>query len=501
MKTTLLLSLLIALPASAKTVVPPVETFKLPNGLTVMLREDHSVPLVSVSFRGRAGSGLDPAGKEGLAFLTAETLLYGTATLTEQQIDETTERLGADVGSTAGIEGFYVHGSVPTIDAGAMEQLLRIVADVLQHPSFPTEGVEKVRARVLGTLQGLVDDRAELASRAFAAKVFAGHLYGRPTSGTLASLAAITRDDMVEFHASAVVPDEAALGLAGDFEPKKLKPFLKMLFGDPKWGQVCPPGGKCYRACTRPKGESRCEAFRTPKGGEIQNALLRIPSAPDQKGTRIVLVDTGDASLNQAQIRLGAPIGRIFANPGWHAHLLATQILGGDFTARLNARLRVKEGLTYGARYGVDYDDIRSGAGIVSTYTSPKDVVRALRITREELARFEKEPIPEDEMKRVATRIVRGFVFRFETAGATLSEHLDLWQDQLPLTHLTTYTDKLAAVTPADLAKVMGEFPLDDVTIVVVANAALQADLEALAKELGGTFETMTPKDLGLEAK
>jgi zinc protease len=149
MKRLLLIGLAVslAIPAQAAQ-LPTVERITLDNGLTVMLREDHAVPLVS----------LDPDGKEGLADLTATVMKYGTKRRTEKQIDDEIALLGASLYTAAASETFYVGGSVPTIEEGAFGSLLEIMADVLLNPTFPAEGAQRALNRRMGQLQGLPDN-------------------------------------------------------------------------------------------------------------------------------------------------------------------------------------------------------------------------------------------------------------------------------------------------------------------------------------------------------
>ena len=250
---------LLMLPMAHAEPIPPVETFVLENGLTVLLREDHSVPLVAIQFRSRAGAILDPAGKEGVASLTADLLNYGTATRSEDQISDETARLGAVLSAGAGTESFVISGNVPTIADGALQRFIALFADVALHPSFPEEAFERAKALRIGALRGLVDDRAALASRAFSGFVFADHPYGRSVGGTLPSVTSITRSDLAAFHAQMVLPEETLIGVAGDFDAAEMKTALTDLFAH-SWG-----GSRCVRA----QSEGLCTAYRLADGEDL----------------------------------------------------------------------------------------------------------------------------------------------------------------------------------------------------------------------------------------
>ena len=493
----IVLSILASPATAARSPIPKHDRFVLKNGLTVVLVEDHAVPVVSVSFRGRAGSLFDAPGKEGTAQLVAAMLTPGTPTRTEKQLRETLERWGATLHASAGMRGFYLGGSVPSLDAGAVDTLIELASDVLLRPTFPEAELEKERKRLLGGLAQLVDDHSSVADRAFEATLLGGHPYGRPTSGTIQSVKQITKDDLLAFHGAYVVPDEAILGIAGDFDRAKMRKLIEKRFGDVTFGRVCPAGGPCRRACQKAKTAAQCEAYVSRAGGELQSPILRLTD-PKPKATEVVLVDTGDPTLNQAQLRVGTTVQMRFGQPGWHAHYLATQVLGGDFTARLNARLRVKEGLTYGARFSALYDARTASSQLLSTYTTPKDVARAIKIALEEITRFRNEAVPADEIDRVKKRLVNSFPFRFETPGATLGELLDLWQKGLGTRWLDQWRAELQAVTADALTAAKSDLPDTALSIVVVGNAALVADLQELAKSLNGGFRVIKPAELGI---
>ena len=496
LKTTVsLLIALIALPAAAVE-IPQVETFRLSNGLTVLMRADTSVPLVAVELRSRAGSQMDPAGIEGLASLTATLLTYGTPTRTEDQLTNEVALLGATLSAASGLEAFYVGGSVPTIAEGALHHYLRILADVMLNPTFPGSGFENSRNRTLAGLKGLADEHSALADLALARWMYGDkHSYGRATGGTLASVAGLTGQDVVGFHRRFVVPDDAVIGLSGDFDPKVVRQQLESLLGNNTWGAL--PDGQ--RRCRKTNSEDAfCDHYVDDDGSRIDNPQPRLKPQAAPTGVQVLLVDTGDPTVNQAQFRLGVQQKRKWDDPQLHAFYMVSQILGGDFTARINTRLRIKEGLTYGARYVSSYDDVLPSSSYISSYVSPKDVTRALNMTLEEIVGVRTQPIAEEELARIKSRITNGFVFRFETSSNVLSEYLDLWQDRLDASFLASWPDKLDALTTDQLKPVLDDLPSTDYWVVVVGNQALKADLEAWTKEQGGTLTTVGLGWLGL---
>jgi len=404
--------------------------------------------------------------------------------------------MGATLSSAVGGESFRVGGSVPTVEGTALESYLTVMADVLINPSFPKAGFDRARNRLEGQLNSLVDSRSALANRAFKMWLFEGHPYGKTSAGTLKSVATIKRRDLAQFHQSYVLPDNAVLGIAGDFDEKSLRKTLTRLFSAKSWGEHCRKKS-CRRICKRSKA-GRCIVFGISGGSKRSNPMLKIPKTTRHKGIRIRLLNIEDPTLNQAQIRAGATNNVTYLDPKFHAYNMGAQVLGGDFTARMNKRLRIKEGLTYSAYFRTSYDEIQSGASAVSTYTQPEQVPRAINIILEELRKFQDKPVPEEELNAIKARIKNGFVFRFETVSNTLDEYLELWQEQLPVSHLANYAKNVAAITAKDITEVMSHFPVNDISILVVGNTAMIPSLKALAKTHKASFEVVKKDAAGL---
>lgn len=454
-----------ALPAAAK--VPDVAESRLGNGLVVLQRNDRSVPLCAVRLAVRAGSRYDPKDAEGTASLLSDTLLLGAGGKSEAQIDKELERRGAVLDAGVSNEVLVLSGDVPTVDSAALPALLDLLADVVLAPSFPEAPVLRARERALAGLRAVSDDRSALADRAFAAAVYgAAHPYARPADGSLASLGRVGVAELQAFHAAWVRPERAILGIAGDCDPKVVAASLKKRFG----------------------------AWKGAGAAPAEPALPPVPATPGQ----LVLVDTEDPTLNQAQIRLGVPIRRGFDDPQYLAYHVSAEVLGGDFSARLNDELRVKAGLTYGAKWIYGFDDEVSRAGYVWTFAGLRDAARAVDLAYDTVAAYRSGSAGADELTRVKNRLVKAFPFRFETNAQLLAERIQLWIDHRSPDVLTTYPDRVSALDAAALDAVDADFDLSSATLVVVANAAARPDLEALAQRRGLSFKLLSLAELGL---
>ena len=468
----------IACPASAKTTLPAIERVTLPNGLTVLLLADSANPFVDLRFVVKAGSASDPKGKEGLADLTASMLTNGTATRTEDEIAQALDDMGAYLSASGSLDGISLSGSVVTLDKAHLETFLGVFHDCLRHAAFPEESLTKTRTLTEASIKRMADSHSVLASQAFRAALYGDGPRGR--IATLNSLAKITRDDLVAFRDRVVIPQHAILAIAGDFELERMMAWIKTNLGDPSWGRgACRPSdvpNTCGRLCS---GE---DCLDNP------TASSRYKDSPEPP--TVLLVDRNDPSINQIQWRLGMDTPVMLNDPQWAAFRVGTQILGGDFTARLNTTLRVKEGLTYGARFHVGYGARDSGPMRVSTYVAPKDLAKALELSVAEIKGVTDAPLKADEIENFKAKIINAFPFRFETVSDTLGEYLSLAAEGVDVAWLEDYTDKITTPSAVEIHAAVQSIKPAAMTLVAVGNRDL---IETLA--VYGRVKVVTADD------
>jgi len=477
--------------------VPPVEEIHLANGLTILLMENHQVPYVAMRALCRSGSLQEDIA--GTANLMTTLMTYGTKQRTEVEISEETDGMGATLGTTAGRTWMQVHGDVTTANPEHLERFFKLFADVLLHPVFPADALDRVRKRKLGSLLAMRDNNASLAARAFHFAIFDDHPFGRPVSGTPESLKRIQREDLLAFHQMTVVPEQTILGVAGDIDRKTLKAWAEELLGDPSWGA----DGDARICIPNPQVPGTCKAFQL--NGEVRpNRELKLPKfAPSREktGLEVIIVDKDDPSLNQVQWRMGHQGSILHDHPEWYAWRLATQLVGGDFTARLNQVLRVREGLTYGAHLNVGHATRVPGSVQVATYVKPADLARAVELALGELDRALTEPIPEAEIQSFQSKMIEGLPFRFETPMSTLSEHVNLRASDMSTRFLEVYPQEIARVTPESAQAMLREgLKTDGLVLVAVGNADLVDELTPLAESRGGSVRVISVDSLFEEA-
>jgi predicted Zn-dependent peptidase len=411
-----------------------VTTRTLPNGLKLVVVEQHELPLADFVLDVRTGGEADPAGKAGTASLTAGMLTEGTTSRSALEIADQAAYLGVRVGAGSGWEQSTVSLHAPTAQ---LDSALALFADVALHPAFNAPDLERVRKVRLTALQQLRDRGPAIADRAYATALYGEqHPYGRPLSGSETSVADITRDDLVKFYATYFRPNNATLLVVGDVRPDDIERRLLALFG----------------------GWQRAEVPAVAEG---------TVSAP--KATTLVLIDKPGAA--QSSFRLGG-IGVPRNTDDYFAIQVMNTILGGSFTSRLMQNLRETHGYTYGAGSGFS---MRRSAG---PFTASAEVVSAK--TDSAFIEFLKElrairdTVPAAELAKAKRYLQLGLPQDFETTGSIAFQMLPLITYGLPLNFYDTAVQRIGAVTQADVQRVARKYvDPDHLTIVIVGDRKL----------------------------
>jgi len=299
------------LPPAPALNLPEIQTVTLPNGLTLAVVEMHKVPVVDVQVLVDAGAARDPADLPGLATFTALMLQQGAGTRGALDVADETAFLGAQLNTTATLDGAVASLHVPR---RRLEAALDLLADVVLRPTFPDSEVARQRELRGAQLVQQRDEPVAVANVAFPAIVYGpGHPYGHPLNGTDAATAALTRDRVAGFYRAYYRPNAARVLMVGDITLAQARGLVAARFG--AWPQ-----------------------------GEV--AGLAAGSAPAPAGRAVYLIDKPGAA--QSVIRIGH-VGPARSTPDWYALEVLNTILGGAFTSRLNQNLRETHGYTYGA--------------------------------------------------------------------------------------------------------------------------------------------------------
>jgi zinc protease len=419
---------------------PPYEIRKLPNGLQVVLVTQNEQPAVSVRMLVRAGAAHDPKGKMGLAMLTASLLDQGAGNRTAEQIADSIDFVGGILGTGAGTDLTYVN---TVVMKDSLSLGLQLMADVVRRPTFAADEIERQRQQAISGLSVAAEDPDNLASQVIDRLIYGFHPYGLPGSGTPGSLAALTREDIVDYHRRFFVPNNALVAIVGDVAPDEAMAGVQQAFGD--W--------------------------------KPQEVPVFQPIDPPPPTKRVIVIDKPDAV--QTEIRVGQ-LGIARRHDDYLAMDQTVKILGGEGANRLQQVLRSQRGLTYGA--SADLDTYKATGGIVAeTDTRSDATAEVLRLTVDEFYKLQRERVHEGELEGAQAYLAGHFPLTIETQDAIATQVLNQLFYELPLEELQTYPERVKSVTPDDVQRVARNYLRPDrLSVVLVGNA------DAFVKDLKG---------------
>jgi zinc protease len=415
--------------------VPDVTRATLDNGLRVVVAEWHELPLVQFHVIVGAGAAQDPAGKEGLAALTASVITRGTDTLDARALARTIDSLGGRLDASAGYDGTVATGEFLAKDFATGLDLLR---QVLVAPRLARDEVRRARDEQLASIVASLENPSTIVEKCYAGFLYGPHPYGRPIEGRSAAVRDLGRGDVEDFHGRWYRPNATILVVVGDVQARTVLDAVTAQFGAWK---------------PRPDAVAQPAAPPTPVAAR-----------------RVLLVDKVDAT--QTQIRFGdVSIAR--NDPDYTAATVASTILGGGFTSRLIEELRIKRSLTYSAwsafsarRNGGDF---RVGT-FTKSATTAETVALALQVEQD----FRTSPPPADALEKAKTYLRGQFPLRIEAPDALAARLAEIEFHGLPPDDLVTYPDRVRAITGADVLRVAQQHmpDPDHVAIVIVGRAA-----------------------------
>ncbi len=447
--------------SAAEVDLPPVTRVTLENGLRLVVAESRELPLVEMYVMVGAGAAQDPAGKEGVASLTAGLLRRGAGDLSAEGLARAIESLGGTIEAAAGTDATIVNGEFLSEDFARGLDMLRLV---LREPTFAQDEVRRQRDEQLAGLVAELEDPSAVAEKCFAAFLYGAYSYGRPQDGYPKTVAELGEADVRDFYARWYAPNNTILVLVGDLTAADAVAKVRAAFGT--W-------------------PARADAV--PE---------RAAPPPPVTARRVLLVDKADAT--QTQIRAGA-IAMKRSDPDLLPAQVANTILGGGFSSKLIEELRVKRSLTYSASSGF-VARLTGGDFRVATFTKSPTTVETLALALDVEGKF-RETAPDPKALAKAKAYLTGqFPLRVETPDALASRLAEIEFFGLPKDDLETYRTRVEAVTPAEAAKVSATYmpDPDQVAIVVVGKAdEVRAPLEAKY----GPVQVTTPEACGLPAR
>jgi zinc protease len=420
------------------------QSFKLANGLTVILSERPGLPVVSANLVVRSGSDSNPPDKPGLTNFAVAMLAEGTSTRNALQIADEVALLGGtlDTRSTMDSSSVRIRSLKKNFPA-----MLTLLADVALRPAFPPEEIERQRKIRLAQLVQERDDPFAVSFRIASSVLFGPkHPYGFPEIGTEPGVQAASRDDMLAFWKKNFVPNNAALVVAGNITAAELKALSE-------------------------------KAFAGWQAGEPEKPAF---GAPATSPARLVLVDKPGAVQTQlAVVRVGAPR----STPDYPALSVMNNILGGLFSSRINMNLREEHGYTYGAFSAFLFRRTPGifviGSGVRTDVTAPA----VDEVMKEARKMFEALPT-EEEMNRSRDSLIRSLPGDFETSTSAAGSFSNVYVYDLGLDYFSKYPAKIAAVTAADVQAVGKKYLQPDQLIVICVGDRAKIEPELTKRQL-----------------
>jgi zinc protease len=432
--------LLAALPAAAKerAKILDVKSFKTPAGIEVWLVSDKSVPVISMNFSFEGGLAGDPAGKPGVARLVSILLDEGAGNIKSQEFQSKLSDNAIQLGFTAGRDAFYGQLRTLTQHRDLATDLLQLA---LTQPRFDTDAIERMKNANVAQIKHDRGDPAWLVARSFNGMVFEGHPYALPGAGHLASMATITRQDLMDYTKAQFARDNLKVALAGDITEAQAAQLVDKAFGTlPEKSDNAPTG------------------FILPK--YVGKTVLYPLDTP------------------QTQITVGgAGIAR--DDKDWHAAVVMNYILGsGNFDARLMREIREKRGLTYGIYSSLQ--SMRQAALITAGFATSNDKAKeAVDVLKQEWQLMADKGASEQEITDAKAYLTGSLLLELTSTGDIAATLNGLQRDGLDAEYINRRNSEITKVTAADVRRVAQRLlKADELTVVMVGRPAdIKADI------------------------
>ena len=391
-----------------KVKLPKPAEVDLPNGLHLLVLEDHRLPQIAFQiFIPGAGGYYDPAGEQGLASFVATMMREGTPSRTSEQISQQLEVMAANltVGAGTGLEA-TVNGSCLS---DQVEKLLDIGADVILHPSFPDEELARYKQRMRAQLMQQRANPGFLAAELFNRVVYSTHPASR-LSPTVAALDAATRDALAAFHRARYVPDHAGMAISGDISLAGARKLVEAKLGG--WA----------------------------KSGA---AAPTVTDPPELAGPRISFI----ARPNSVQTNLIVGTQAIArTDPDYDVLQVMNRVIGGGPTGRLFIHLREEKGYTYGAGSSLSASMFR-GDWSASTSVRSEVTEPALHDLLAEISQLRDQAVSDQELSDAKRAMIASFALSLESPAQLLNYHVTRWRYKLAADYWDKYPDRVSAVT------------------------------------------------------
>lgn len=401
--------LLLAAPARAEV---PIQEVTSPGGITAWLVEDHNIPFTALEIQFKGGSSLEAPDKRGVVNLMTATLEEGAGTLDSKGFAEARDALAANISFDSGADSVGVSAKFLTENR---DQVIDLLHDALVNPRFDQDAVDRVREQVLSNLRANEKDPGTIASERFDALAFGDHPYGSTGDGTIATVTALTRDDVLAAHKGALARDRVFVAAAGDITAEELGKLLDRLLGD-------------------------LPATGAPQPGAAE---WKLPP-----GVTVVDFPTPQSTVFFGE--LGIPRD----DPDFFPAFVLNEVIGGGrFTARLMTEVREKRGLTYGI--GTYLVNMEHADMLLGQFSASNDkVAEAIKVVKDQWGKIVTEGVTPEELEATKTYLTGSYPLRFDGNGPIASILVGMQMDGMPIDYATARNARIEAVTMEDIKRV-----------------------------------------------
>ncbi|MBN2305031.1 MAG: insulinase family protein [Anaerolineae bacterium] len=405
---------------------------ELSNGLVVLVRESHLAPSVVITGSLEAGSLFDPPDQDGLASFTASMVMRGTKTRDFAAIHELLEGNGASLSIEAGRHSVGFGGKSLGED---LPLLLDLLSDALRNPVFPPDHVERLRGQTITAIRVREQSTRYMAGRAFRKLAYpASHPYSRDTTGQLETVSAMTRDQLVAYHAAHFGPKGMRLVIVGAVDTEAVFQLVEEKLGD--WSNPRQP-----------------DSPELPELAPLETACTEMVSMRGK---------------SQADLVLGIAGPSRFADD-WRAAELANSILGVfGMYGRIGTIVREQQGMAYYS-YSHLEGGLGPGAWRVIAGVNPANLDRAVTAIRDEIRRITSELVSEEELADSKANFIGRMPLMLERNEGVAGVILTMERYGLGLDYLRHYADSVRAVTPDDALAAAQHYLDPDVYALAVA--------------------------------
>jgi zinc protease len=412
----------------------------LPNGITILTRENFQSPSVVISGLLGAGSLFDPAERLGLAYFTSMALMRGTENMDFQTIYDRLESAGASLGFAASVHNTNFGGKALAED---LPLLVSTLADCLLHPTFPEMYMERLKAQIISGLTVRAQDTIEMSALTFDHLLFNEHPYGRPEDGTIETIQNISRQHLVEFHHNHYGPDSLVIVIVGAVSAQAVFDLVEKELGhwqnpqlapSPSLPDILPPSATIRQHVTIP--------------GKSQTNLVMGTLGPRRNAPEYLSATLGNNILGQFGM-----MGRI-----------------GD-------SVREKAGLAYDAYTSLN-SWIEAGSWEVAAGVNPVNLEKAIQLILQELKRFTSEPVSQSELEDSQANFIGRLPLSLESNAGVANSILNLERFNLGLDYLQKYPERVLQITPGQILETARAYIDPEKLIIVSAGKELEKEKE-----------------------